>query len=119
MFGFCTFVRISVTVYVSLRSKVRRTLYDFYCLCSSPQLMVKLTRRMSGHFVTLTYDRQLSNECNPRHISFYRRLTQMKFIFLWLLSNTKLNLSNQEGGFVLRGWLRWIHLGRTYVFLFG
>ena len=42
-----------VTVYVSLRRNVRRTLYDFYCPYFLPDVMVKFIRKARGHFVLL------------------------------------------------------------------
>ena len=41
---------------VSLRRRVRRTLYDlynYYCPYFLPEVMVKFTRRVTGHFVML------------------------------------------------------------------
>ena len=42
-----------VTVFAFLRSRVRRTLRDFYSPYLSPEGMVKLQRRTRGHLVTL------------------------------------------------------------------
>ena len=42
-----------VTVYVSLRRRVGRTLYDLHSPYLLPEVMVKLTRKVRGHFVTL------------------------------------------------------------------
>ena len=42
-----------VTVYVSSRIIVKRTLYDLNCPYFSPVVMVKFMRRVMGHFVTL------------------------------------------------------------------
>ena len=42
-----------VTVSVSLRRRVRRTLHDFYIAYFLPEVMVKFTRKAMGHFVTL------------------------------------------------------------------
>ena len=44
---------IRVTVYVSSRIIVRRTLYYLYLPYVSPEGMIKFTRRATGHFVTL------------------------------------------------------------------
>ena len=46
-------VRIRVTVYVSSRIIIRRTLYDQYCPYISPELMVKFTRSVKGYFVSV------------------------------------------------------------------
>ena len=46
-------VRIKVTVYVSLRRRVRKTLYSLYCPYFLPEVMVKYTRKARRHFVTL------------------------------------------------------------------
>ena len=43
-----------LTAYVSLRRRVRRTLYDLYILYFSPEVMVKFMRKTKGHSVTLT-----------------------------------------------------------------
>ena len=45
--------RIRVTVYVPLRGRVGRTLYDLYCPYFSSEVMMKFTRKAMGHFVTL------------------------------------------------------------------
>ena len=42
-----------VPVFAFLRSRVRRTLRDFYSTYLSPKGTVKLQRRTRGHFVTL------------------------------------------------------------------
>ena len=46
-------VRIKVTVYVSLRRRVRKTLYSLYCPYFLSEVMVKYTRKVRRHFVTL------------------------------------------------------------------
>ena len=46
-------VRFGATVFASLRRRVRRTLFGLYCPYFSPNVMVNLTRRVRGHFVTL------------------------------------------------------------------
>ena len=38
---------------VSLRRRVRRTLYDLYCPYCLPEVMVNFTREAREHFVTL------------------------------------------------------------------
>lgn len=42
-----------VAVFVSSRSTAGRTLYDPYSPYSVPNMMLKLTQRNKGHFVTL------------------------------------------------------------------
>ena len=54
---------------VFLRSRVCRTLYDLYIPYLQPQVMVKFTRRVSGHFVTITESRMHLIECSPGVIS--------------------------------------------------
>ena len=44
-----------ITVYVSLRRRVRRILNDLYCLYFLSEVMVKFTRKARGHFVTLNH----------------------------------------------------------------
>lgn len=44
-------VWIEFGVSVSLRRKVRRTLYDLYCPHFLPEVVVKLIRRIRGHLV--------------------------------------------------------------------
>ena len=52
-----------VTVYVSSRIIVRRTLYDLYIVYLLPDVMVKFTRRVTGHFVTLIETGMYLNRC--------------------------------------------------------
>ena len=40
--------------FASSRSRVRGTFNDLYCPNFSPEVMLKLTIRMRGHFATLT-----------------------------------------------------------------
>ena len=61
---------IRVTVYVSSRILVRRTPYDLYCLYFSPEVMVKFTRRVTGHFVTLIKSGIHRITCISGHISW-------------------------------------------------
>ena len=62
-------VRISVTVDVSLRRRVRRTLYDLYCLYFLPEVMVKFRKKARGHFVTLIQIGMHLIECTSGHNS--------------------------------------------------
>ena len=59
-------VRIRVTLYVSLRRRVGRTLYDNYCPYFLPEVMVKFTKKARGHFVTLIKSSMHLTECNVR-----------------------------------------------------
>ena len=44
---------MGVTFFAYLRARIRWTLYDLYCPYFSPEVITNLTRRLSGHFVTL------------------------------------------------------------------
>lgn len=44
-------VRVWVTVHVSLRKGVRKSLHDLYCQYFLPEAMVKFTRKVMGHSV--------------------------------------------------------------------
>ena len=67
---FCASRTFRVTGYVSLKSIVRRTLYDLYSPSFLPDVMYKLTRRVRRHFVTLIEIGMLLIESNPGHTSY-------------------------------------------------
>lgn len=46
-------VRFGATVFASLRRRVRRTLYAFYCPYFSPKVVVNFTINVRGHFASL------------------------------------------------------------------
>ena len=50
-------------LFMSLRRRVRRTLYDLYMLYLLREVMVKFTRKARGHFVTLTEVGMHLTEC--------------------------------------------------------
>ena len=71
MFGLSfRFNRIRVRVYVSSRIIVRRTLYNLYCPYFLPEVMVKFTRRATGHFMTLIEVGMHLIMCISGHIEF-------------------------------------------------
>ena len=53
MFGLSFRLGFRVTVQVSLRRRVKTTLYDLSCPYFLPEVMVKFSRKARGHFVTL------------------------------------------------------------------
>ena len=57
-------------MYVYSSIIIRRTLYDLYCPYFSPEVMVKFTRRETGHFVTLIENGMHLITCISGHIWF-------------------------------------------------
>ena len=57
-------------MYVYSSIIIRRTLYDLYCPYFSPEVMVKFTRRETGHFVTLIENGMHLIACISGHIWF-------------------------------------------------
>ena len=51
--GSCFLAWSEVTVFISLRNKEMRTLYDLYCPYFLPNIMVMFTRKVSEHFMKL------------------------------------------------------------------
>ena len=49
--GFIIKVRVWVTVHVSSRKGVKKSLHDLYCQYFLPEAMVKFTRKVMGHSV--------------------------------------------------------------------
>lgn len=62
--------------------------FDLFCPRLVPGVMVKLTCRATGHFVTLTESGIHLTECNPRHIS---KASAHCMIFLCLCSLSDVN----------------------------
>lgn len=56
-----------MTVYVSLKRGVRKTLCDLYCPYLLPEVMVKLTRKAEGHSVMLIYVSMHAITCISGH----------------------------------------------------
>ena len=75
-FANCTH-RHWVTVHVSSRFIVRRTLYDIYCPYISPEAMVKYTRRGTGHFVTPTENVICLIMCISGHVHIWILLSKL------------------------------------------
>ena len=57
-----------MTLFLSLRDGVERTLYDLHCPYFSPEVMVKLNEKEEEHFVTLIEVGLYLTECNLRLI---------------------------------------------------
>ena len=53
--------RIGVTLYVSSRRRVTRTLHDLYILHFSPEVMAKFTRKGRGHLSDAYWNHHASN----------------------------------------------------------
>ena len=51
-----------------------RTFYDLYCPYFLPEVMVKLTGRVNGHF--MPPDMQRFTECNQAHLLYIRLTTK-------------------------------------------
>ena len=58
-----------ILIYVSIRSIVRGTLCGLYCPYFSPEVMVKFTRMVREHVVTLIEVGKHLNEGNSGYIS--------------------------------------------------
>ena len=58
----------------SWRNRVRRTLYDFHCPYFPPEVIVMLTRKARGHFVTLIEVGMHLLECNLEDISAFHTI---------------------------------------------
>ena len=71
-------VRIKVAVYVLLRRRVKRIPYDLYRPYFLPEVTMKLTRKATGHFVTLIKVRTHLIECTTRHNHFTSQCIKMK-----------------------------------------
>lgn len=83
-FSLFFFFRLSLVLlpFAFLRSGAKRTLYDLFCPCFPPELMVKLTRKTRRHSVTLIVIGMQLIENNPRHIS-KASVTASSFCFVY------------------------------------
>lgn len=54
--------------YTSSRRRVEGQLITFYCPCFSPEVIVNLTIRLRGHFMTPTEVGTYLIECNPGYV---------------------------------------------------
>lgn len=55
--------------YTSMRRRVEGQLITFYCPCFSPEVIVNLTIRLRGHFMTPTEVGTYLIECNPGYVA--------------------------------------------------